>query len=75
MKVVRYFVVGGVCAAIDITIFSVLTYVLAVHYLVSGAAGFLIATAVNYLLGIRFVFRSGTRFSGTEKSRRYLPSA
>ena len=33
------------------------------NYLVVGCAGFILATAVNYFLSIRFVFRSGARFS------------
>ena len=33
------------------------------NYLVVGCAGFVLATAVNYFLSIRFGFRSGARFS------------
>ena len=36
------------------------------NYLVVGCAGFILATAVNYFLSIRFVFRSGARFSKKE---------
>ena len=62
MKIAKYFVVGGVSAVIDIAIFSLLTYLLSVHYLAAGASGFVIATLVNYALGVRFVFTSGVRF-------------
>jgi putative flippase GtrA len=62
MKIVRYAAVGGTAAAVDFFIFAVFAKFLDFNYLVVGAAGFVIATAVNYFLSIRFVFESGVRF-------------
>lgn len=63
MRVIRYFVVGGLSAAIDIGIFVVFAKILGYNYLVIGAVSFLIATLANYVLSVRHVFSSGARFS------------
>ena len=56
----RYFLVGGFSFVCDtLTLFS-LTHYLNVNYLVSGAVGFLVGTAVNYLLSTNWVFRKRT---------------
>lgn len=57
-KFLRYFMVGGVSAAIDFTIYAGLL-VVGLHYLVAGALSFVLAVAFNYAASIRFVFRSG----------------
>ena len=62
MKVMKYAAVGAVAAATDLLIFAVFAKLLNFNYLVIGAIGFIIATAVNYFLSIRFVFESGVRF-------------
>jgi putative flippase GtrA len=61
-RIVRYFLVAGAGAVVDIAVFAGLIYLVGVHYLWAGVAGFLLATLVNYLLSIRFVFLSGGRF-------------
>lgn len=63
MKIVKYFVVGGVAAGVDISIFFVFAKVLGLNYLAVSTVGFITATLVNYLLSIRHVFESGVRFS------------
>jgi len=56
----RYFLVGGFAFVCDtLTLFS-LTHYLKVNYLVSGAVGFLVGTAVNYLLSRSWVFQRRT---------------
>ncbi len=62
MKLVRYFFVGGVAACVDIGIFVLFARVLGWNYLAVAAVGFCLATLVNYLLSVRLVFKSGTRF-------------
>lgn len=62
MRVVKYAVVGAIAAVIDLLIFVIFAKLLNFDYLAIGAIGFIIATAVNYLLSIRFVFESGVRF-------------
>lgn len=59
----RYFLVGGTAAAVDLSFFVVFSTWLGFNYLIVGAVGFIIATLVNYVLSIRFVFQSGKRFS------------
>ena len=56
----RYFLVGGFAFVCDtFTLFS-LTQFLKVNYLVSAPAGFLVGTAVNYVLSRKWVFRRRT---------------
>lgn len=62
MKIIRYFFVGGIAAITDLIIFFIFAKLLNFPYLLVGACGFIIATIVNYLLSIRFVFTSGARF-------------
>lgn len=61
-RVARYFVVGGVAAAVDIGLFMLFAKGLGLPYLRVAAATFVVATLVNYWLSIRFVFVSGARF-------------
>ena len=63
MKIVRYFFVGGTAAAADLLLFGLLALVFGVHWFFAAAISFVPATAVNYLLSIRFVFRSQVRFA------------
>ena len=63
MRVVRYFFVGGVAAAVDISLFALLAKVFGYPYLLVAPCTFAAATWVNYLLSVRHVFRSGVRFS------------
>ena len=58
----RYFVVGGLAAAIDIGLFMLLAKYLGMPYLRAAVASFVVATLANYWLSIRFVFVSGQRF-------------
>lgn len=62
MKVLRYFVVGGIAASVDIGCFFLLTQILHAEWFWSAVASFVLATTINYLLSIRYVFRSGARF-------------
>jgi len=59
----RYMLVGGVAAATDLVFFGIFHMLLGFDYLVIGVIGFLVATGVNYLLSIRWVFESGARFA------------
>lgn len=63
MRIVRYFFVGAVAAAVDIGLFAVLVHGFGFDYLAVGAVTFILATSVNYALSVRVVFRSGVRFS------------
>lgn len=58
-----YFLVGGTSAITDLALFFAFSQLAGLPYLVVGAFSFLVATYVNYILCIRFVFRSGSRFN------------
>jgi putative flippase GtrA len=62
VRIVRYFAIGLVGSAIDLAIFAAMVSGLGIHYLVSGATSFIVATAIHYRLTIRFVFEPGLRF-------------
>jgi putative flippase GtrA len=61
-RFVRYFLVGGTAAAVDIGLFLGLISI-GWSYQWAGILGFTIATAVNFLLAKRYVFhdRNGKR--------------
>ncbi len=61
MKIIKYFFVGGVAAVVDISLFIIFAKFLTYNYLLVGALTFLIATLVNYILSIKFVFKSGQK--------------
>ena len=63
MKIIRYFLVGGIAAVVDISLFTLFAYLLGYNYLIVGTCTFILATLVNYFLSVRFVFVSGIRFS------------
>lgn len=62
MKVLRYMAVGATAAAVDIGIFGIAVKMLKMDWFTVAVFSFLVATAVNYLLSIRYVFKSGVRF-------------
>lgn len=59
---IRYFVVGGIAAAVDFFVFGVLLYGLSLVWFWAAFVSFFLATAVNYVLSTRHVFESGVRF-------------
>ena len=59
----RYLLVGGTAAAVDISLFMLFAGWLGFPYLRVAACTFVVATLVNYVLSVRFVFVSGQRFS------------
>lgn len=63
IKLARYFGVGAVAAFVDISLFALFARYLGYNYLIVGFFTFLLATAVNYVLSVRFVFKSGVRFA------------
>ena len=55
----RFVVVGASTVFLDFVVLYLLATQLHVGYLMSTAAAFVIASTVNYLLSIQFVFESG----------------
>lgn len=58
-QVSKYMIVGAISFSVNFIFLYSLTEFLAIHYLGSAAFGFILATIVNYLLCITFVFESG----------------
>lgn len=72
----RYLLVGGTAAVVDIGLFMLFAGALGFPYLRVAACTFVIATLVNYVLSVRYVFVSGQRFSRRwELALIYLVSA
>ena len=59
-----YFFVGGISAVIDLTLFYIGITPLGLHYLAAGTISFVVATGINYVLCVRFVFNRGRRSKG-----------
>lgn len=71
----RYLAVGGIAAVVDLSVFGLFALYLEYNYLLVAGVGFLLATAVNYQLCVRFIYSSGMRFSGnTEVFSVYVAS-
>ena len=62
MKIVRYFFVGFMAAAVDIGIFTVAVQGFGFDWFFVALFSFALATLANYLLSVRYVFESGVRF-------------
>ncbi len=62
MKIVKYFLVGGVAAVVDWLLFYILAVRTGTNYFLAGCLSFTLATTVNYFLSITHVFESGARF-------------
>jgi putative flippase GtrA len=61
MPLVKYFFVGATAAVIDIGLFILFANYLGWPWIPVSICTFLLATLVNYLLSIKFIFESGTR--------------
>jgi putative flippase GtrA len=61
-RFVRYFLVGGIAAAVNLAVFAALVHGAGLLVYAAATISFLIATLVNYLLSVRLVFASGARF-------------
>lgn len=76
-KFTGYFVVGGIATIADFGLFSLFYYGFGddLHYLVAATISFVLATGLNYILSIRFVFQSGGRPKHHEIMMVYIASA
>ena len=57
----RYLFVGGASAVADWVLFALMLYGFDLHYIVAGTISFILATALNYFLSVRFVFGASRR--------------
>ena len=58
----RYLIAAFSGLAVDLALFTLLVYAAHIHYLWAAAGSFLVATLVNYMVSVRVVFHSGSRF-------------
>jgi len=63
MKIIKYFIVGSIAALTDISLFYIFAKLLAYNYLIVAFFSYTIATFVNYILSINYVFQSRSKFS------------
>ena len=63
LNIFRYACVGGVCTIFDLSVFMLFAKYLGYNYILVSSTGFAIATFLNYMLCIRFIFESGARFT------------
>lgn len=56
-----YALLGGSCALVEWAVFYGANRIADLHYITASIFGFLVATAVNYVLSSRFGFRSSGR--------------
>lgn len=75
IKLLRYAAVGAIAALVEWATFAVLHIALGAHYLGAALVGFALATLVNYVISIRFVFVAGTFARPAELSLVYAVSA
>ena len=58
MSIVVYFFVGGVSFLANFGIFLLLVHIIGLHWIAGNLVGFIVATFINYVLSVRFVFES-----------------
>ncbi len=61
-QVFKYFLVGGIAACFDIGFFMLFTGLFDFHWLPVSILSFILATLINYVLSINYIFESGARF-------------
>ena len=64
---ISYFFVGGIAAIVEWLIFAFLSNVIRVDYILSTMIAFLVATAVNYILGKLWTFRKSKLYINKQK--------
>jgi putative flippase GtrA len=57
-QIVKFVIVGGLSFVLDFIIYFVLTQFLAVYYLIAGFLSFTLSLIFNYLMSMKFVFKS-----------------
>ncbi len=60
-QLVKYFIIGGLAAVTNLSMFYVLAYILNLYYLVSAAIGFVSGAVLNYTLNRKYTFKNTYR--------------
>lgn len=71
----RYAIVGSTGSVSDWLIFAFLLYVLDWHYMLAGTLSFILATLINYVLSLYWVFEGGRHARHKEVTLIYMASA
>jgi putative flippase GtrA len=58
MSIVVYFFVGGASFLANFVIFLMFVHLMGLHWVLGNIAGFIAGTFINYVLSVRFVFKS-----------------
>ena len=69
-----YLLVGVIATGVDWALFSILAFVVELHYFLAGTLSFIVATFAGYLSGLRLVFRGGRHKRWVEIVFVYLAS-
>ena len=70
----KYILVGAIATAVDWALFSVLVFLMDVHYFLAGIVSFLVATFAGYVSGLRLLFRGGRHKRWIEIAFVYITS-
>ena len=62
LQLVKFILVGLICACVEFATFNILVYTLSVKYLLANVISIIIAVSLNYLLSRKFVFEK-SRYS------------
>ena len=62
-KIIRYALVGTVCASTDLIIFLFLTKIVYLSWILASTLSTITATLFGYFLSITYVFNSGLKFN------------
>lgn len=57
-QILKFAVVGGISFVVDFLVYGFTCNVIGIHYIIAGVLGFVISVIVNYLLSMKFVFKS-----------------
>lgn len=58
IQLIRYFLVGGICACINIFLLYLFVNIFKINYLISNILSFIFSLLLNYSLSKRYVFKT-----------------
>lgn len=57
-QIFKFAIVGGISFVVDFLVYAISCNILGIHYIIAGVLGFVVSVIVNYLLSMKFVFKS-----------------
>ena len=67
MRILGYFIVAACGLVVDLLIFFGAIYLFNINYFIAGFMGFTLGFLVNFMLGRKYVFNTGHKFSNNKK--------